>query len=136
MHKTSELLEKYCERIEKELQDLYAKISKTDTLSTVDLDTMDKLLHSLKSNKTIAAMVEYDERDSDGGYSGAGNKYYNETRRYAGNNDYSGRRTSGYSRDSEREEMVRKLENMMTRVRNDDEALAIRDAIDTVNRMR
>ena len=126
MHKTMDILEKYCDRIEKELSDLYTKMSKTDTLSVADLDTMDKLLHSLKSDKTILAMVEYDDRDDDG-YSG---RY---TKRYTNDGGYSGRR---YSRDSEREDMVRKLESMMTRVRNDDEAIAIRDAIDTVNRMR
>ena len=127
MHRTTDILEKYCDRIEKELSDLYTKISKSETLSVADLDTMDKLLHALKSNKTIYAMVEYDDRDDDSGYSG---KYM---KRYTNDGGYSGRR---YSRDSERDEMVRKLENMMTRVRNDDEAMAIRDAIDTVNRMR
>ena len=145
MHKIEEILENYCERIEKELKDLYTKISKSDTLSAQDLDTMDKLLHALKSNKTVWAMVEYDERDDDSsknsnnGYSG--NKYYNESR-YRYDDGYSGRRGipnsgggRGYSRDGERDEIVRKLEDMMRRVRNEDEAMAIRDAIDTVSRM-
>ena len=132
MHKIEEILENYCERIEKELRDLYTKISKSDTLSAQDLDTMDKLLHALKSNKTVYAMVEYDERDddssrrSDDGYSGMKYSYRNVP-------SPVGRRS--YSRDSEREEIVRKLEDMMRRVRNEDEAMAIRDAIDTVNRM-
>ena len=132
MHKIEEILENYCERIEKELRDLYTKISKSDTLSAQDLDTMDKLLHALKSNKTVYAMVEYDERDddssrrSDDGYSGMKYSYRNVP-------SPVGRRS--YSRDSERDEIVRKLEDMMRRVRNEDEAMAIRDAIDTVNRM-
>ena len=137
MHKMSELLDKYCERIEKELHDLHTKISKSDTLTVADLDMMDKLLHSLKSDKTVAAMIEYDERDnsdsgySDGGYSGS--RYYNESKRYNTDNGYSGR--NRYSRDSERDDMIRKLENMMSRVRTDNEAMVIRDAIDTLSRI-
>ena len=127
MHKLEDVLENYCERITKELGDLYVKISKSDTLSTQDLDSMDKLLHALKSDKTAIAMVEYDDKEDD--YSGknySGKKYYGESK-------YSGRR---YSRDSERDDMVRKLEDMMRNVRDEDEAMAIRDGIDTVNRMR
>ena len=121
MHKIEDVLDNYCERLTKELGDLYVKISKSDTLSTQDLDAMDKLLHALKSNKTIAAMVEYDDKEEEPSKGYSGKKYY------------SGRR---YSRDSERDDIVRKLEDMMRSVRNEDEAMAIRDAIDTVNRMR
>ena len=136
MHKLDEILENYCERIEKELDDLYTKISKSDTMSAQDADLMNKLLHALKSDKTVWAMIEYEDRDDDR-YSGRG---YSDNG-YSGSRYYSGRRsipsmgTRNYSRDSEREEMIRKLENMMGRVRNDAEAVALRDAIDTVNRM-
>ena len=65
MHKLNEILENYCEKIEKELGDLYVKINKTDTLSTQDLDAMDKLLHALKSTKTVWAMIEYGDVYSD-----------------------------------------------------------------------
>ena len=40
----------------------------------------------------------------------------------------------GYSRDSERDDMIRRLEGIMDRARSDSEAMAIRDAIDAINR--
>ena len=137
MHKTIEVLEKYCERITKELRDHLAKIEKSDTLTPADLDILDKLLHAMKSDKTVIAMLEHEERDDDedDGYSG---RYYN-GQVYAKRNNsggYSGRRMSrGYSRDSEMSDIARKLEDMMSRVRTEDEALAIRDALEVVNRM-
>ena len=133
MHKIDEILENYCERIEKELGDLYTKISKSDTLSAQDLDAMNKLLHSLKSNKTVWAMIEYDDKDegySGNGYSGVkypAKRYYADTR---------GVRSGGmrnYSRDTERDDMVRKLEDMMRSARTDNEAMALQRVIDTVN---
>ena len=139
--KLIELLEKYCERIEKELEDQYKKIEKLNPLPPAELEITDKLLHAMKSVKTVLAMLEYDE-DDDGGYSG---KYYSAptyTRRYdrgySGRDDYSGRRSmrGGYSRDSEKEDMVRRLESMMSRVRSDEEAQAINDALDVLERMK
>ena len=145
MHKTIELLENYCDRFEKELGILWKKIEKSDVIPTADLDAIDKLFHAMKSDKTICAMLEYaeDEESEDGGYSG---KYYSAptyTRRYSNNgysgrNDggYSGRRGGrGYSRDSEKSDMIRKLEDMLNRARSDDEAMAIQDTIDVVTRM-
>lgn len=133
MHKIDEILENYCERIEKELDDLYTKISKSDTLSAQDLDAMNKLLHALKSNKTVWAMVEYEDKDEDysgNGYSGV---RYPAKRYYA---DNRGGRSGGmrnYSRDTERDDMVRKLEDMMRNARTDNEAIALQRVIDTVN---
>lgn len=140
MNKAKELLEKYCERIEKELGDLYKNIEKSDTMPPATLEVMDKLLHSMKSVKTTLAMLEYGNEDD--GYSG---KYYSAPiyeRRYSqngysGRDDYSGRRmmNKGYSRDSEKHDMIRKLEDMMARVRSDEEAMAIQDTLDVLNRM-
>ena len=138
MHKLEEMLEGYCDRIEKELGDLYSKISKNETvLPPQDLDTMDKLLHSLKSVKTVMAMIE-----RDGGYpsdnKGYSGRYYEPrytTPRYSGE-DYSGRRMGrGYSRDSRDNDSVRILEGMMSRARTEGEAMAIQEAINAVNRM-
>ena len=145
MHKSIELLEKYCERIEKELHDLYKKVEKSETMPPTDLDIMDKLLHSMKSVKTVLAMLEYQDDDEDDGYSG---RYYSEptyARRYSGRGysgrdnygggDYSGRRMNrGYSRDSEKSDMIRKLEDMMNRVRTEDEAIAIQDTLNMLNK--
>lgn len=143
MHKLEELLEGYCDRIEKELGDLHSKISKNETvLPPQDLDTMDKLLHSLKSVKTVMAMLEQYDNESgySGNYGGRGysGRYYEPrytTPRYSGE-DYSGRRMSrGYSRDSRDNDSVRILEGMMSRARTEGEAMAIQEAINAVNRM-
>lgn len=155
MHKVLELLEKYCERVEKELEDLYKKIDKVDTISPADVNTMDTLLHSLKSIKTVYAMVESklrEEEEYDGysgrrfyasygrgggqsgeNYSGRGGQSGN---RYPMMQDtnYSGRRDSRgrYSRDSEKDDAMMCLENMMNRTRSDSEANAIREAMDAL----
>ena len=137
MHKLNEMLENYCEKIEKELGDLYIKINKTDTLSTQDLDAMDKLLHALKSTKTVWAMIEYGDgysgsRYPDNGYSGT-NRHYSNDVGYRSIQSLG--RSNDYSRDTERGDMIRKLENMINRTRTDAEAMVIRDAIDTINHM-
>ena len=112
MHRLEELLEGYCERTEKELRDLYSKISKNETmLPPQDLDSMDKLLHSLKSIKTVMAMLDYS--DEDGGYAS----------KYKG---YTKRSTPHYS---ESRDSIRVLESLMSRARTDSEAMAIQDAI-------
>lgn len=139
MHKLEETLEWYCERIEKELTDLKSKLSKNEmTMPSQDLETMDYLLHSMKSLKTVMAMLEHeDDYPSESkGYSG---RYYEPrytTPRYSGE-DYSGRRMGrGYSRDSrDNNDSVRILESMMSRARTEGEAMAIQDAINAVNRM-
>ena len=134
MHKLSEVLDKYCERVEKELRDLYTKISKAEILSPADLDSMDKLLHSLKSIKTTSAMVEHDERNDESNgerYS----RHYESTDGYSGYRSTSGIGSGTVGRHSRDNDMIRKLEDMMTRVRNEDDALAIRDAIDIVNKL-
>ena len=137
--KAIEILEKYCERIEKELDDEYKKIEKLNPLPPGELEIVDKLLHSMKSVKTVLAMLEYS--DDEDGYSGKyystpsyTKRYMNDDRRYSGD-DYSGRRR-GYSRDSEKSDMIHKLEDMMDRARTDNEAMAIRDALDIVNRIK
>lgn len=143
-HKLEETLEHLCEKIEKELGDLDTKMSKSDSPSMADVDVMQKLLSSLKSIKTVMAMLEeYGEE----GYSGASNgsggnrggysgRYRYEPimrNNYSGEN-YSGRR-GGYSRDSENDDVVQRLEGMMGRARSEREAMAIRDAINTISRM-
>jgi len=145
MHNLIETLEWYCERIEKELSDLKSKLSKNETmLPQQDLDVMDKLLHSMKSVKTVLAMLGYDEESRYSGNYGVHGRNYSGSRyyepqympRYSGE-DYSGRMRMtgsgrGYSRDSENGESIRILESMMSRAKNEDEAMAIREAIDAV----
>ena len=126
MHKLKETLEGFCELIEGELCDLHAKLSKNNTMTTADAELMDTLLHSLKSDKTVLAMLEYSDSD-ERGYSG---RSYNVTGRY--DDGYSVHR---YSRDSEKEDMIRKLEMKLDHARTEAEAMAIRDAIKAISRM-
>ena len=137
--KLVDILEKYCERIEKELEDQIKKIDKLNPLPPAEVDITDKLLHSMKSIKTTLAMLEYNDEEDDG-YSG---KYepvrrrYTE-RNYSGRNDggYSGRRDNrGYSRDSEKHDAIRKLEDMLDRARTNEEADAIHEALSVMNRI-
>ena len=131
-----ELLERLCDRIEKELDEQYHKIEKASQISPSDLEITDTLLHALKSLKTVMAMEESDSRYS-GGYSGARyrNEYYSH---YPSVNDYSGSRDSmgRYSRDDEKSDVIARLEGMMRNVHNESDALSIKDAINAVNRIR
>lgn len=71
------------------------------------------------------------------GYSGARNQGGNQGGNYSGNYSmmgYSGRR--GYSGDGEKQDATRVLEGMMRTASNDQQAMAIREAIEAVNRIR
>ena len=71
------------------------------------------------------------------GYSGARNQGGNQGGNYSGNYpmmNYSGRR--GYSGDGEKQDVTRALEGMMRTASNDQQAMAIREAIEAVNRIR
>ena len=61
-------LHELCETISRELEDVNDKIRKSGGMSAGDLETVDKLTHSLKSIKTTIAMMESEEGE---GYSGA-----------------------------------------------------------------
>ena len=51
-----DILEKVCERMNKELEEQYMKIEKTSQITPSDLEIIDTILHSLKSVKTVMAM--------------------------------------------------------------------------------
>lgn len=130
MDRLEDLLHNYCDMIEDELADLLPKMSKSNPIAPSDIEIMDMLLHSLKSLKTIVSMLEYND-----GYSGS---YYPHPRyesRYSGR--YSGKRDSmgRYTRDSEKTELMNRLEGMMNNVRTEDEAVAIRNAMEAVDRI-
>ena len=136
-----ELTEKYCERIEHELEDQLKKVEKSNPVSVSDMEIIDTLWHSLKSIKTVASMLEYDERS---GYSG---RYHDGMTRdprmnygYSGN-DYSGRNRNRdsmgrYSGHNDSDELMAMLEEKMRYVRSEDDAMAIRNAMDAVSRIR
>lgn len=124
-------LEEICERLSKELKKANEKLNGRE-LSGADAAYMDQLLHSLKSVKTVMAMMDsesyddgrsYDGRSYEGrsyegrsGRSGRSGRRSRDSRgRYSG--DYSGMRYSGeysgrrgYSRD---DEMISELRELM-----------------------
>lgn len=84
----------------------------------------------------IAMMFGNNGWGNNGG-NGAGNQGGNQGGNYSGNYpmmNYSGRR--GYSGDGEKQDATRVLEGMMRTASNDQQAMAIREAIEAVNRIR
>lgn len=121
-------LEEICERLSKELKKANEKLNGRE-MTAADTAYMDQLLHSLKSVKTVMAMMDaesgddgssYDGRSYEGrSYRGASGRSGRRTRdsmgRYSGDyngmryyGNYSGRR--GYSRDGE---MISNLRELM-----------------------
>ena len=120
-------LEEICERLSKELKKANEKLNGRE-MTAADTAYMDQLLHSLKSVKTVMAMMD-SENDDDGrsyegrsyegrsyrGSSGRSGRRRDAMGRYSGDyngmrymGNYSGRR--GYSRD---DEMISNLREMM-----------------------
>lgn len=146
MHKE---LERTCERAEKELCDLNNRLEQNKSIiSPADVDMMDKLTHTIKSIKKVLELMNKDSEIQNGGYSGyymsqpvwdrkySGNSYHG-TYTVATGDGYSGRRYMGrgYSRSSEKEDMISRLENMMDRATTESEANAIRESIEAVSRL-
>ena len=120
-------LEEICERLSKELKKANEKLNGRE-MTAADTAYMDQLLHSLKSVKTVMAMMDaeneddgrsYEGRSYEGrsyrGSSGRSGRRRDAMGRYSGDyngmrymNNYSGRR--GYSRD---DEMISNLREMM-----------------------
>ena len=130
-----EFYEQICDRLDCELDDYFAKkIDSSPNMTLQDAEIIDLFLHSLKSIKTIMAMEGY---DANRGYSGS--RY---TSNYGGRNfserNYSGRRDSmgRYSRDSEKEDVMQKLETMLQNAKSEDEEIAIRGTIDALSRVK
>ena len=118
-------LEEICERLSKELKKANEKLNGRE-MTAADTAYMDQLLHSLKSVKTVMAMMDSENEDEGRSYEGrsyegrsyrgssgrsgrrrdAMGRYSGDYMRYPGN--YSGRR--GYSRD---DEMISNLREMM-----------------------
>lgn len=103
-------------------------------LSAGDLETVDKLTHSIKSLVTIMAM-------EDGGYNGTRGHsrdnsygYYND-RGYSGryyDDGYSGRR---YSRDEGKSYMIQQFEKLMNDVSSQEEHEVLQSAINRLRNM-
>lgn len=148
-------LERTCERTTKELHDLNDRLEQNKSMMTPqDLDVLVKISDIIKDTKsTIKKIIEIDMLENqnevnDNGYSGSymrqpmwdtrmgysGNSYRGSYTMNTGNNDgYSGSRMhSRYSRDNEKSDMISRLEERLSRARNQQEADAIRATIDAV----
>lgn len=109
MDYTNDLYE-LCETISKEIGDANEKIRSAGKLSAGDVDYIDKLTHTLKSVKSVIAMMDSEYSNSMGNgmdgsyrYSGRGS--------YARNRDSMGRYSNrGYSRNAD---LVDQLHAMM-----------------------
>ena len=141
-------LERTCERTTKELHDLNDRLEQNkNSMSPADLDILFKLMDVVKDIKsTIKKIYEIEDMEGSDEYSGS---YYADPmmdrrypNRYSGNsyrgtytvesgNGYSGRRMGRhYSRNTERDDLAMRLENMLTSTRSKEESDAIRKAID------
>ena len=137
--KDRDFLERINERLECELEDYFEKkIEPVPNMTIQDAEIIDLFLHSMKSLKTIMAMDGYDDEEK---YSGS--RYYPQTgysgdHNYPIRNNYSGRRDSmgRYSRDSEKEDMMHKLDGMMRNAKSEDEAISIKSAMDALSRLK
>ena len=136
-----DLAYKYCDRYEKELDDMYKKIEKAPTISPSDVEIADALWHSVKSILTTKAMIESDDRSR--GYTGASVRLpHIPNVGYTGESNPDGYTSRGrdsmgrYTRDSEKTALLDMLEDRMRNVRTEDEAMAIREAMDAINRLR
>lgn len=148
-------LERTCERTTKELHDLNDRLEQNKSMMTPqDLDILTKISDIIKDTKsTMKKIIEIDMLENqnevnDNGYSGSymrqpmwdtrmgysGNSYRGSYTMNTGNNDgYSGSRIhSRYSRDNEKSDMISRLEERLSRARNQQEADAIRATIDAV----
>lgn len=136
-----------------------------NVISSADLDNLFKLMDIVKDTKsTMKKIIEIDRMEMEDelqneGYSGASGyaaRYPMWDRQYSGNNSYSGNSYKGnysgrsgegysgrrgsssrgsYSRDTEKEDMVRRLEDMMSKAKTEQEANAIRESIESISRL-
>jgi hypothetical protein len=143
-----------CDKLGDTLSDINGKLKNTKgALPNADLDYVDRLLHSIKSAKTVIAMEEaYDDDYSEnyrGSYNDHSMRHYDDRgersmargRRNArrdsmgrySRDDYSER---GYSRTSAKDEMVDDLREMMKMTDDDRVRQEMQDFISKMEKMR
>lgn len=116
-----ELRDMFCDELE--------DIARKPEMSAGDLDTAHKLTDTIKNIDKICIMDESCEYSQAGDWEmrGRGNSY-------ARGRDSRGRYTSRYSRDSARDGMVSKLEDMLEEARSEKERIAIRRCIEQLDK--
>lgn len=116
---------------------LEKEISKTISKGEImpaDLKGLGEAVDILKDIETICAMQEYGGEDD---YSYAMSNRGYSTRRYMYEDGHSNKRDSRgrYSRNSEKDEMIEKLERMMQNASSDRERMDISECISKLERM-
>ena len=151
-------LERTCKRTEKELHDLNDRLEQNkNMMSPADLDILVKITDIIKDVKSTMKKIDEMEMMEDGysggmydgmNYSGtymaqpmwdrrmgySGNSYRGNYTLETGDGRYSGARgmNRGYSRNSEREDLMMKLENALSTARTKEDAEAIRKAMEVL----
>ena len=151
-------LERTCKRTEKELHDLNDRLEQNkNMMSPADLDVLVKITDIIKDVKSTMKKIDEMEMMEDGysggmydgmNYSGtymtqpmwdrrmgySGNSYRGNYTLETGDGRYSGARgmNRGYSRNSEREDLMMKLENALSTARTKEDAEAIRKAMEVL----
>lgn len=143
-----------CDRLTEALVALNAKFKGgKGILPAGDLDYADKLLHSIKSLKTTAAMEEaYDEDEYSGAYYGNSRSFRGDDREHSGRSergssgrgrkrDSMGRYSRdyfprGYSRAAAKDEMIDNLRDLMDETSDDRERQEIQTFISKMQNMR
>lgn len=127
-----------CDIIDREIADATAKVSSAGGMTAGDLDYIDKLTHTMKSLKTIIAMIEAEDDGwsyDDGRMMPHGGTSYARDGRGRGSRakrTATGRYSSrGYSRADGVREMLRKA---LDDAENEHEREAIRKALDEMER--
>lgn len=151
MHDLWKELERTCERAIHELSQINDRLDQNkNVISPADLDNLFKLMDIVKDVKsTMKKIIEIDQMENDdefqNGYSGTYMQQPMWDRRYSGNSyhgqytiatgdGYSGRHSMrhSYSRNTERDDLMMKLENALSTARTKEDAEAIRKAMDVL----
>lgn len=129
------------------LEDDVRKITKKGDITPDELNSVYKAVDIIKDVETIIAMREHGDYSQDGSY-GSYNSYNNMSNRASYNsydgsyNSYARRGRDGdndgrynesrdnYSRHTDREQMIQKLEQMMQTAQNEEQKKAIRRCIE------
>lgn len=134
MHNLYETLEQLCETVSNELSRATDKLG-SGTLSAGDTEYIDKLTHTLKSIKTVMAMMDSEEYSRDSGmyphtsYARGRSAMRDSRGRYSGRSRYTG----GYSMDSG--EMVEELRGLMNDATDDRMRLEFQKFISKIENM-
>ena len=120
-----------CEIVSKEVADATRKIRDSGKLSTTDLETVDKLTHTLKSIKATIAMMEsegYSNRSMNGN-GGSYRRYYD--RSYGHGGSYRRDALGRYSRD---DGMADELRDIMDRAPDEQTRKELKRIMDRLER--